>query len=109
MKVDWTDTAVGHLDHIFAYVGATSEDYARRTIDRITKRSIQISTLPQSGRIVPELDLPQIREVIEGHYRIVYYIKPDGIDVLAVIHCAQDTPWHAIAEPEREPGSGPNG
>jgi plasmid stabilization system protein ParE len=36
-------------------------------------------------------ELPQIREVIEGPFRIIYHIKPDGIDVLAVIHAAQNT------------------
>ena len=34
--------------------------------------------------------MKQIREVIEGPYRIIYYIKPDQIDVLAVLHGAQD-------------------
>lgn len=39
------------------------------------------------------MDIPLIREVIEGPYRIIYYIKLDQIDVLAVIHGAQQTPW----------------
>jgi plasmid stabilization system protein ParE len=43
--------------------------------------------------IVREFDASQIREVIEGPYRIIYYIKPDQIDVLAVIHSAQHPPW----------------
>ncbi len=47
-----------------------------------------------SGRIVPELNVEQIREVIEGQYRIIYYIKPDQIDVLAVIHGVRQTPWN---------------
>jgi plasmid stabilization system protein ParE len=34
--------------------------------------------------------MDQIREVIEGPYRIIYHIKPDQIDVLAVIHGSQD-------------------
>ena len=42
---------------------------------------------------MPEFDLPQVREVIEGPYRIIYRILPDRIDVLAVIHGAQQTPW----------------
>ena len=40
--------------------------------------------------MVPEYEKNQIREVIDGPYRIIYYIKPDRIDVLAVIHGAQD-------------------
>lgn len=62
-------------------------------VDRLTKRSQQIGTFPQSGRIVPEAEHPQIREVLEGPYRIMYHIKPDQVDVIAVIHGSQHTPW----------------
>ena len=61
-------------------------------VDRLTRRSQQIAEFPLSGRVVPEFELPQIREVLEGPYRIIYYIKPDQIDVLAVIHGAQQIP-----------------
>ena len=43
-----------------------------------------------SGRRVPEYEMDQIREIIEGQYRIIYYITPDQIDVLAVIHASQN-------------------
>ena len=58
-------------------------------VDSITRRSEQIASFPLSGRIVPEFETEQIREVIEGSYRIIYYIKPEQIDVLAVIHGSQ--------------------
>lgn len=59
-------------------------------VDRLTRRSQQIADFPFSGRRVPEYDIDQIREVIEGPYRIIYHIKADQIDVLAVIHGAMD-------------------
>lgn len=93
MKVHWTDTALGHLRAIHAYIGQQSPEYAQRTIDRLTRRSQQIADFPLAGRVVAEFELPQIRELIEGPYRIVYYLKPDQIDVLAVIHTAQRPPW----------------
>ena len=86
MKVFWTDTAEGHLDAIYDYIAQDSPEYARRVVDRLTRRSQQIAEFPLSGRRVPEYDIDQIREIIEGSYRIIYYIKPDQIDVLAVIH-----------------------
>ncbi len=89
MKVFWTDTAVKHLSGIYAYIAQNSPQYARRVVYLLTRRSEQISKFPSSGRIVPEFETEQIREVIEGSYRIIYYIKPDQIDVLAVIHGSQ--------------------
>ena len=90
MKVYWTDSAQGHLDAIYAYIAQDSKTYARRTVDRITGKSRQIAAFPLSGRRVPEYDLDQIREVFSGPYRIVYHIRPDRIDVIAVIHGAMN-------------------
>jgi len=90
MKVHWTDTAEGHLDAIYAYIAQDSPEYARRMVDRLTRRSQQIAEFPYSGRKVPEYDVDPIREVIEGFFRIIYHIKSDQIDVLAVIHGAMD-------------------
>jgi len=89
VRVHWTDTAIEHLEAIHAYIAKTSPDYALRVVDRLSRRSQQIAEFPQSGRPVPEFELGQIREVLEGPYRIIYYIKPDQIDVLAIVHAAQ--------------------
>ena len=86
MRVHWTDTAQAHLDAIHAYIAQDSAEYANCTIDRLTRRSQQIADFPLSGRRVPEYDMDQVREVIETPYRIIYHIKPDQIDILAVIH-----------------------
>jgi plasmid stabilization system protein ParE len=89
VKVHWTDTARDHLRAIHAYVARNSPQYAQRVVDRLTRRSQQFGTFPLSGRAVPEFGVPQIRQVVEGPFRIIYYIKPDQIDVLAVVHGAQ--------------------
>lgn len=66
MKVLWTETALAQLLSIYDYLSQTSPHYALRVVDRLTKRSIQISGFPNSGRMVPEYELNEIREVIEG-------------------------------------------
>jgi len=93
VTVHWTDRAIGHLRSLHAYIGQSSPEYAQRVVDRLTRRSRQIGDFPQSGRIVPEAEFPQIREVLEGPYRIMYHIKPEQVDVIAVIHGSQQTPW----------------
>ncbi|MDI6738994.1 MAG: type II toxin-antitoxin system RelE/ParE family toxin [Candidatus Edwardsbacteria bacterium] len=90
MKVHWTETAQAHLDAIHAYIAQDSPEYARRMVDRLTRRSQQIVRFPLSGRRVPEYDVNQIREVIEGPYRIIYRITYRQVDVLAVIHAARN-------------------
>ena len=76
MNVEWTDTALRHLDAIHGYIAQNSPAYAKRMVDRLTRRSQQIAESPLSGRMVPEYGTSQIREVVEGAYRIIY-IRPD--------------------------------
>ncbi len=90
MKVHWTNTAIDQLVSIYDYVAQTSKPYADRLVDKLTRRSEQIAAFPLAGRIVPEFKDEGIREVIERPYRIIYRIKVDQIDILAVIHGAQD-------------------
>jgi len=92
VNVHWTDTAVAHLVAIYERIAQDAPVYAQRMIDRLTKRSEQIATFPESGRMVPEYEAPDIREVIESPYRIIYRLKVDQIDVLAVVHGAQLLP-----------------
>ncbi len=89
MKVHWTRNAIGHLTNIYEYISLNSPTYAKRTVDKITHPSEQIIDQPYSGRKVPEYDAEDIRELIEKPYRIIYRIKPNQIDVVAVIHGAQ--------------------
>ncbi len=56
-------------------------------------RFVQIADFPLSGRMVPEIGIKQIREAIEGPYRIIYHILSNRIEVLAVLHGAQNFQW----------------
>jgi len=92
MKVFWTKNAIKHLAGIYEYIAANSPAYAKRIVDKITRRSVQIADLPYSGRKVPEYEANDIRELIEYPYRIIYRIKVGRIDILAVIHGARQLP-----------------
>jgi toxin ParE1/3/4 len=92
MRVHWTENAIKHLVNIYEYIAFNSPTYAKRMVDRITRRSEQIANHPLSGRKVPEYKADDVRELIETPYRIIYRIKPDQIDVLAVIHGARLLP-----------------
>ena len=45
MKVHWTDTAEGHLEAIYTHIALDSAEYAKRMVDRITRRSQQIDVV----------------------------------------------------------------
>jgi len=89
VRVVWTKAADSNLQAIYDYIAQTSADYARRTVERITARSRQIGAFPMAGRTVPEFQVDQLREVFDHPYRIIYRIRPDRIDIIAVVHMSR--------------------
>jgi plasmid stabilization system protein ParE len=45
---------------------------------------------PESGRRVPEIADPNVRELFVQRYRLIYEIHADTIHVLAFVHGARD-------------------
>lgn len=93
MKVDWSDNAITQLVAIYDYIARDSTLYAQRMVDRLTRCSQQLAAFPMSGRMVPEYESKEIREIVERPYRIIYRLWPDRIEILAVIHSAQRLPF----------------
>ncbi|MES4785391.1 MAG: type II toxin-antitoxin system RelE/ParE family toxin [Nitrospiraceae bacterium] len=44
---------------------------------------------PESGRIVPETNDPNFREVILGNYRLIYRLRSGDVQILTVHHGAR--------------------
>ena len=99
MRVHWTQAALRHLLAIHEHIARDSGVYALRMVDRLTRRAEQLARFPLLGRRVPEYEEPDIREVIEKPYRIIYRVKADQVDVLAVMHGARLLP---PADPDAE-------
>ena len=89
MRVLWTDAALNQLEAIRDFLSQTSPEYAQRIVERLVNRSEQIAAFPRSGRMVPEYEIDEVRQVIESSYRIIYLIREEQIEVLAIIHTSR--------------------
>jgi len=92
MKVVWSDRALRSLAAIHAHIAVDSETNAHRVIDRILKRGDQLSAFPLSGRILPHSRRPNIHELIEPPYRIIYRVRRNRVEVIDVFHSARRPP-----------------
>lgn len=66
---------------------STSNELATRWC---VKRLDGLDELPYMGRKVPELNEEYIRELALYSYRIIYEIKTNHVEILAVIHKRRD-------------------
>ena len=90
VKIVWTDLSVSDLKEVFDYIAADSIRYATITANKIYQRVQPLIENPYLGRMVPEFNENHIRELLEGHYRIIYRVKNvSQIDILRVYHVAR--------------------
>ncbi|MBI5947474.1 MAG: type II toxin-antitoxin system RelE/ParE family toxin [Chloroflexi bacterium] len=89
MKVVWTDVARADLRAIRDYIASDSPVFGARVFEAIMRRVDQLEQFPRSGRSVPEYDSVEVRELIEGAYRIIYFAGEEEVSVLGVVHGAR--------------------
>jgi len=82
VKVRWTEQAFTRLAGVEAYVAADSPTAAQRLIARLVRRASTLARTPNIGRRVPEFPGSDLRELIEGNYRIVYRVRPPRVEIL---------------------------
>ena len=91
VQINWTFQSRDDLKSIAEYIAKDSKKYARFQILRIRQRTKILNSQIYSGKIVPEMDIQNIRELIEGNYRIIYLIiNEERIDILTIHHSARD-------------------
>jgi toxin ParE1/3/4 len=90
VKVVWTDFAIQDLNDIGEYIAKDSERYAKVVIQNLFESADLLESHPKAGRIVPEFENKNIRELIRGSYRIVYRIVDIyRIYILTIHHSAR--------------------
>ena len=61
-------------------------------VARLLESVERLEHFPRSGRIVPELSNPQVREIIEAPYRIVYRVHDETVEILTVFRASRLLP-----------------
>ncbi|MBM2815601.1 MAG: type toxin-antitoxin system RelE/ParE family toxin [Ignavibacteria bacterium] len=89
--LNWTEQAAGDLINIRDFIAKDSPKYSTIHINRIKAKARLLKDYPKSGKIVHEIDIENMRELIFGNYRIIYRIvNIKQIDILTVFHSARE-------------------
>ncbi len=92
MRIVWARPALADVLEIKQYIAADSARYAQLVTERLFAAVERLSGYPLSGRMVPELSAETVREVIVPPYRIVYRVRADVLEIIAVVHSARRFP-----------------
>lgn len=78
-----------------------SELYASLTVSRLVAAAGRLIQFPALGRVVPEFDRPDLRELIVRPYRLVYRLRGESIEIATVFHAARMFPDLHASGPTR--------
>ena len=88
----WSPQSLRDLEGIRAYIAQDSPRYAELVVQRIVAGVERLEAFPESGRVVPELDRPEIREVIVKPYRVVYRYRREAVEIVTVFRSSRQIP-----------------
>lgn len=84
----WTKTAEQDLGNIIDYIARDGLDRALDILHSIRATASGLSTMPDRGRIVPELEVHGIstyRELVISPWRLIYRTEGKSVIILSVI------------------------
>ena len=88
-KIKWTPQSLDDVEAITNFIVRDSTYYAGIFTIKVFESVERLELFPESGRIVPELNHKEIREIILGNYRIIYRVKEEIVEILTVYHSAR--------------------
>ena len=92
MKIIWSPLAIERTTEIAQYIARDNPSAAAKWVEILFEKVQLLKSSPQSGRIVPETQREDIRELIYVNYRIIYRVGKNKISILTVRHGKQILP-----------------
>jgi len=89
-EVRWSLTAEADLRAIEDFIAQDSVLHAVDLVDRLVEGVEHLSHAPRMGRVVPEFQREDLRELLFRAYRVVYQVRGEMVTVLRVVHAARD-------------------
>jgi len=72
------------------FIERDSRFYAMALVREARVAVQSLRTLAERGRVVPEAHSPDVRELSVKNYRLIYWITPKIVTVIAFVHGARD-------------------
>ena len=87
MKIVWSPLALNRASEIVDYISQDKPAAAENWIEIIFTKIEILKASSETGRIVPEINDRNFRELLHGNYRIIYRISHDEIAILTIRQC----------------------
>ncbi len=82
------------LEDIFDYISRDNHAAALEVVGNIVNQVKVLGNNPYLGRVVPEFQQQDLREIVHSHYRIIYRLHEviQNIEIIRIWHGARGYP-----------------
>ena len=84
-EIVWSEPALLDLDALADYIALENRSTATILVARVFKHIDQLADYPESGGLIPELNNPRYRQIVEPPCRIFYRFDGKNIFILHVM------------------------
>ncbi len=95
-KIIWTEYALDCIERVASFIALDSEYYSKEFVHKIIEQIEALKTFSEMGRIVPELNDQNLRELVYQNYRIVYLVKNNSVNLIYIGHASKQLPYLTI-------------
>jgi toxin ParE1/3/4 len=88
-EVIWSPRAVKDINEIAEYIAKDSFQYAKAQTNLFLEQAKGLENYSHRGRVVPEIGKNNVRQILCGHYRIIYEVVEKNVNILTVHHQAR--------------------
>jgi plasmid stabilization system protein ParE len=86
VEIRWSPLATDDYESIIRYYEKTAPKFAQNSAIKIIFIIENLSNFLKMGRIVPELESGEIREIVYRNFRIIYRLKENILEIARIIH-----------------------
>ncbi|MFC1654531.1 type II toxin-antitoxin system RelE/ParE family toxin [Myxococcota bacterium] len=98
MKVVWTEQAFLRLAEIEDFIARDNPPAAVKLVSSLIEKAEALTKFPQMGRQVPDVPGSDLRELIEGNYRIVYRVRKKIVEIITVFEAHRLLPEEDLGD-----------
>ncbi|MCX5768271.1 MAG: type II toxin-antitoxin system RelE/ParE family toxin [Gemmatimonadetes bacterium] len=86
MNVVWSPRALQRATEAVDFIAKDRPQAATAWLEQLLARISALDRLAKRGRIVPEINRPEYREILHAPYRVIYRVDGKRVVVLTIRH-----------------------
>jgi toxin ParE1/3/4 len=84
VKIVWSPLAIERAYEEAQFIAADKPEAALRWLEKLFESTDRLEMFPESGSMVPEIALPDYRQIIYRSHRVIYRVEKTQVSILTV-------------------------